>query len=381
MEDLTIGQRIAVKRKELGMSQIDLGEKMGVSRQSISKWESDGALPEIDKLIALSKLFHVSVGWLLGVEEAPEPQVPPEQTFTQREWEIIDRLAQDKPRLPRWLLPLSAAAAAVSLAAALLSGGAFYANHRRAEELAAIRQSVANLATDLGVGLPEEKLLADYTFLAQPMPDLNECSFQFQGVPACHDPESAAELIVTLDSEVILRQECRFDGWSYTAAFTLPVRNGYTASFRLTGEDGTAHTSRVYDPLLVKLADQRHPGEVSVNWDRYTLLSGCLTFENMQFHIEAPGIFRDTPELWTRCDLVILEDGKELGRTDILNRSPYSKSINFSSPKVDFFTREQSVILPDTPGTGMLEVLLDCELATGLQLRKVLGTLSRIPEG
>ena len=65
----TTGQRIAAKRKELGLSQEALGEKLGVSRQSIYKWESDTSLPEIEKLISLSRLFSVSVGWLLGVEE------------------------------------------------------------------------------------------------------------------------------------------------------------------------------------------------------------------------------------------------------------------------------------------------------------------------
>jgi len=71
----TTGQRIAAKRKELGLSQEALGEKLGVSRQSIYKWESDTSLPEVEKLVALSRLFSVSVGWLLGVEEdskAPE---------------------------------------------------------------------------------------------------------------------------------------------------------------------------------------------------------------------------------------------------------------------------------------------------------------------
>ena len=63
---MTIGQRIAQKRKELGLSQEALGSKLGVSRQSIYKWEADSALPEVDKLIALSRLFGVSVGWLLG---------------------------------------------------------------------------------------------------------------------------------------------------------------------------------------------------------------------------------------------------------------------------------------------------------------------------
>ena len=77
---MTIGQRIASKRKELGLSQEALGEQLNVSRQSIYKWESDTALPEIDKLIGLSRLFRVSVGWLLGVEEgAPEEAVQPPQ--------------------------------------------------------------------------------------------------------------------------------------------------------------------------------------------------------------------------------------------------------------------------------------------------------------
>ena len=70
---MTTGRRVAQKRKELGLSQEALGEKLGVSRQSIYKWESDSALPEVEKLVALSRLFGVSVGWLLGVEEEAAP--------------------------------------------------------------------------------------------------------------------------------------------------------------------------------------------------------------------------------------------------------------------------------------------------------------------
>ena len=70
---MTTGQRIAQKRKELELSQEALGAELGVSRQSIYKWESDAALPEIDKLVALSRRFGVTVGWLLGVEDAAEP--------------------------------------------------------------------------------------------------------------------------------------------------------------------------------------------------------------------------------------------------------------------------------------------------------------------
>ena len=75
---MTTGQRIALKRKEAGLSQETLGAELGVSRQSIYKWESDTALPEIDKLVALSRRFGVTVGWLLGVEEAPETASAPD---------------------------------------------------------------------------------------------------------------------------------------------------------------------------------------------------------------------------------------------------------------------------------------------------------------
>ena len=130
---MTIGQRIAQKRKELGLSQEALGDRLGVSRQSIYKWESDTALPEIDKLIALSRLFGVSVGWLLGVEEpprdgeaaetpAPEPGELTEQQLKMVE-EIVRRYSGARGLSPRRrrVLKLALAAGAVCLAGVLYS--------------------------------------------------------------------------------------------------------------------------------------------------------------------------------------------------------------------------------------------------------------------
>lgn len=98
---MTTGQRIAQKRKELELSQEALGAELGVSRQSIYKWESDAALPEIDKLVALSRRFGVTVGWLLGVEDAAEPPAGEsgELTDTQLKMveEIVDRYREAKP--------------------------------------------------------------------------------------------------------------------------------------------------------------------------------------------------------------------------------------------------------------------------------------------
>ena len=122
---MTLGQRIAQKRKEQGLSQEALGDRLGVSRQSIYKWESDTALPEVEKLVTLSRLFGVSVGWLLGLEEpAPEQAAPPqsdgELTDTQLKMveEIVSRYlaAQPKPKAKKkwpWVLAIFAAVIAL----------------------------------------------------------------------------------------------------------------------------------------------------------------------------------------------------------------------------------------------------------------------------
>ena len=76
---MTLGQRIQEHRLRLGLSQAGLGERLGVSRQAVSRWEADGAVPDTDKLIALSKLFGLTLNELLQVENPPEPPAPVEK--------------------------------------------------------------------------------------------------------------------------------------------------------------------------------------------------------------------------------------------------------------------------------------------------------------
>ena len=98
---MTVGQRIAQRRRELGLSQEALGERLGVSRQAIYKWESDAALPEIEKLVNLSREFSVSIDWLLGVEDgAREGQGKEELTPEQLRMveEIVGRYLDARPQ-------------------------------------------------------------------------------------------------------------------------------------------------------------------------------------------------------------------------------------------------------------------------------------------
>ena len=58
---MNFAEKLQILRKEKGMSQENLAETIGVSRQAVSKWESGQSYPEMDKLIALSELFNVSM--------------------------------------------------------------------------------------------------------------------------------------------------------------------------------------------------------------------------------------------------------------------------------------------------------------------------------
>ncbi|MBB6479744.1 DUF5680 domain-containing protein [Spirochaeta isovalerica] len=62
---MELAQRIQHLRKEAGLTQEELGERLEISRQSITKWENGSSLPEIDRLIDLSLIFGVSVDYLL----------------------------------------------------------------------------------------------------------------------------------------------------------------------------------------------------------------------------------------------------------------------------------------------------------------------------
>ena len=75
---MKIYDKILYCRKKIGMSQETLADKLGVSRQAISKWECGSASPEIENLLALSKLFGVTTDWLLNDESG----IPTEEEHT-----------------------------------------------------------------------------------------------------------------------------------------------------------------------------------------------------------------------------------------------------------------------------------------------------------
>ncbi len=72
---MTLGKKIADARKEKGWSQEALAEKLNVSPQAVSKWETSVSCPDISLLPQLAKLFDTTVDALLSEEDAPAPVV------------------------------------------------------------------------------------------------------------------------------------------------------------------------------------------------------------------------------------------------------------------------------------------------------------------
>lgn len=72
---MTLAEKILALRTERNLSQGDLAEKLDVSRQSVSKWETGQSVPELDKLIRLADVFGVSVDQLVREGGPPKPAV------------------------------------------------------------------------------------------------------------------------------------------------------------------------------------------------------------------------------------------------------------------------------------------------------------------
>lgn len=80
---MKLGEKICQLRASRRLSQGDLSDALGVSRQSVSKWETGGSVPDLDKLVAMSELFGVSLDELVkgeaeGAKPTGEPAPPAE---------------------------------------------------------------------------------------------------------------------------------------------------------------------------------------------------------------------------------------------------------------------------------------------------------------
>lgn len=275
---MTTGQRIAAKRKELKLSQEALGEQLGVSRQSIYKWESDASLPEIDKLVSMSRLFSVRVGWLLGVEEEAAPQADPapaqeEGELTPAQLSMVEEIvarylaAQPAPKKrKKWPLVLAALV--------LLWGG--FALFSRLEQLNSrydsLQNSISYVSSNVNSQInsitnrveavlkAQNDLTADYGAQLDCVdPATNTAAFSVQATPKTYVPGMQAYFLADWGGDVPTEVAARAENnGTFSAELTCPLTDSITLSVVfVTGDTRQTQLldsfSRLYSSTLPNL--------------------------------------------------------------------------------------------------------------------------------
>ena len=309
MENLTIGRRIAQERKKLELSQVGLATRLDVSRQAISKWESDAAIPDIDKLIALSRLFGVSVGWLLGVEDPASPQAG---TFSEEHYKIMEELvkkyqAPPKPRLTvfHYLLAFG-----TSLLIFLVLYGTTTQLEKRIlmyeANIASLAQRVEALeATPQTTSVPGQ-LLAGYSFDLYPLTktkSTHRVKVSFSAVPHVWNGEQTGYLCVSGGEGITepVQTACRWENGRLTAEITLDVTNGYELCFSVEHPDGSQEQQILEDQRIQYLGNECTL-PIRMTHGSCTYQDGALILKDFEVNFNLPRIYQD-PTLIPNIDL------------------------------------------------------------------------------
>lgn len=284
---MTVGQRIAQKRKELGLSQEGLGEQLGVSRQAIYKWESDASLPEIDKLITLSKIFSVSVGWLLGVEEDEPETVSPDQEKLVEDVLSRYQAAQPKPHKSvwdQWSVRILFALCGIMLALLVGVNAKVKEMDRRYDALHSsiyimqnsLNDQINSVTRRVEEGLKEQADLTAEWSAQLVSTDLraNTATFQVRVVPKAYTEGMTAVFMMYSGGETVEAPTEPGAGHSFSGEITCPLSDEISLSVVLLS-NGTGETQLLAD--YYDLYTQSFPDlTVSVVWrtgsDRNILL-------------------------------------------------------------------------------------------------------------
>lgn len=314
MPELTIGQRIAQERKKQNLSQVGLATLLDVSRQAISKWESDAAIPEIDKLIALSRLFGVTVGWLLGVEDAA---AVPEETLSEDQFRTVEELVKKYQTPPK--PHLTAFHYMFAVGASLLFFLFMFSQTSRLEKQILMytanitdldrRLTALESAADLNSSRSAGALLADYSFDLYPYTKTkttHRVKVSFSAVPTVWNQEKTGFLCISGGDSIPgpVRVPCSWDGARLSAEVTLDVADGYEISFAIEHADG----SQEQQPLESKTISQLAAACSIPMWAEYgsfTYQDGAVILSDCTASLRLPQIYHNISAIpnITDCEL------------------------------------------------------------------------------
>lgn len=233
---MTTGEKIAALRRDHKLSQEALGEKLGLSRQAVSKWEADQAVPTMDNLMELSRLFGVPVDTLLR-PDAPFPAPPAEENSTDSPAAPETPHKGVSPSRGKILAIGGAALLCVSLA---LNAVCLYQIAQLKGEVQALRVRAGNVNT-----------------VYYPGTDADTGDFAESSEHMTLDPENTEQLIVTFSAvprvasdgetaKFLLRGgeqswECEAEGdagGGYRGSLTIPMVDEYSVYLVLTDRNG-----------------------------------------------------------------------------------------------------------------------------------------------
>ena len=265
---MTIGQRIAQKRRELSLSQEALGAELGVSRQAIYKWESDTAVPEIDKLIALSRRFGVSVGWLLGVEEPPRADdadaesAPEAGELTEDQLKMVEEIVgrytaalpeAKKSPWDKWSVRILFAICGLMVGCLVgishdvreFGGqyGQLQSDITRVEST--VNSQIGSISSQVeSILKSQNELTADYgTELLSGDLGKNQVTFSLRAVPRTYTQSMTASFLADCgDSSPVSVPGQLGDDGAFTASLTCPLTDSMDLSVVFTRSDGTRQT-------------------------------------------------------------------------------------------------------------------------------------------
>lgn len=304
MDDMTMGQRIAAERKKLGISQEQLGEKTGVSRQAISKWEADGAIPEIDKLITLSRLFGVSVGWLLGVESHPKTH---SDELSENQLKIVEEIV--KRNQPKSLRNIPLYNFLVVLVGVIGFASIFFVSTLKkpvpdySAQIAKLESSYSGIQTQLSAlsgrissmsaSIEEENsTLSGYRFYLEPNNEEKTVTVSIEAIPKMWNAETTAMLYVRLDGAQYANAAFQWDGSAYIVSADVAYHDGYEYWMVLETPEGTQESVQLYDTVAqYPRREYAITCEVTVGTSRYLKAQNHLATSGFEAHVRLPDSF------------------------------------------------------------------------------------------
>ena len=121
---MTLAEKLTQARKAAGLTQADVAAKLNVSRQAVSRWETGEAVPDTEKVIQLSRIFHVTTDYLLlDIDEAPQSAAPAENNRETEQRAAEKRMKRQSMRMHfGWFLLIFGI---ISLSATLVAAGLY----------------------------------------------------------------------------------------------------------------------------------------------------------------------------------------------------------------------------------------------------------------